>query len=274
LPIGAEIEPPRSTRAGLRAGRRVRWRFVVFTVSMSVLVCVVTLASGPFLPFLARAKVRNIAKWFCRANLWLLRTIVGLEFEIRGRERIPAGAALVAVKHQSALETFGLMLWLPDPVFVLKRELTWLPFFGWFLIRLKMIAINRASGAEALNQILAQADDAAANGRQIVIFPEGTRRPVGAPPRYKHGVGYLYEKLGLPCAPVAVDTGLFWPKGGLERRQGRAVLEFLEPIPAGLDRETFQSALRERIEEATNALVAEAEGRACREERAAAAAIN
>lgn len=239
----------------------MKWRAAVFNVAMSALVLLVTLATGPVVPFLSRDRVRDIADWWCGANLALLRWIVGIDLEIRGRDRIPSGAALVAVKHQSTLETFGVFACLPDPVFVLKRELTWLPFFGWFLLRLKMIAINRASGGEALVQIMTKAGEAAAEGRQIVIFPEGTRRAVGAPPRYKLGVGYLYEKLGLACLPVAVDTGVFWPKGSLERRQGRAVLEFLEPIPAGLDRDTFQRTLRERIEDATNALVAEAEGR-------------
>jgi 1-acyl-sn-glycerol-3-phosphate acyltransferase len=250
-----------SATAAPRAGRRVKWRAAVFNVAMTTLVCVVALITGPAVPFLRRDRVSAIAKWWCQANLWLLRRIVGIELEIRGDQHIPTGAALVAVKHQSALETFGIMPCLPDPAFVLKRELTWLPFFGWFLLRMKMIAINRATGAEALMQILAQAGQAAVEGRQIVIFPEGTRRQVGDLPRYKQGVGHLYERLGLPCVPVAVDTGVFWPKGTLARRQGRAVLEFLEPIPAGLGREAFHRTLRERIEQATEALIAEAEGK-------------
>ncbi|RXF70849.1 lysophospholipid acyltransferase family protein [Hansschlegelia zhihuaiae] len=248
--------------AAPRAGRRVKGRAVVFDVAMATLVCVVALVTGPAALFLRRDRVAGIAKWWCRANLWLLRRIVGIELEIRGVEHVPTGAALVAAKHQSALETFGMMPCLPDPAIVLKRELTWLPFFGWFLLRMKMIAINRATGAEALAQILSQAGEAAAEGRQIVIYPEGTRRKVGDPPRYKQGVGHLYDRLGLPCVPVAVDTGIFWPKGTIERRQGRAVVEFLEPIPAGLGRDVFQRTLRERIEQATGALIAEAEGRA------------
>lgn len=207
----------------------------------------------------SRLTALAVAQWWCRANLALLKAIVGVGLEIRGRENIPQGAALVAVKHQSALETFGIVPCLRDPVFVLKRELTLLPFFGWFLIKLKMIAIDRSSG-EALVQMLEQAGAAAAEGRQVVIYPEGTRRAVGAPPRYRHGVAHLYERLGLPCVPVAVDTGLFYPCRTLRRRQGRAVLQFLEPIPAGLDRETFERTLRERIETATDALVFEARG--------------
>lgn len=225
---------------------------------MCLLVCAVTLTTGPFVPFLPRDRVRRIAAWWCRANLKMLKAIVGIDVEIRGRENIPEGAALVAVKHQSTLETIGVMPFLPDPVFVLKRELTWLPFFGWFLTRLKMIAINRSLGQEALSQIIEQSAEAARQGRQIVIYPEGTRRPVGAAPRYKQGVGHIYDRLGLPCVPVAVDTGLFWPRGAVRRRQGVAVIEFLEPIPAGLSRETFQKLLVERMETASGALAFQA----------------
>lgn len=233
-------------------------RVVVFNVAMATLVCVVTLVTGPLVLLLPRSFAIGVADWWCRANLWLLKLLVGIDLEIRGVENIPQGAALVAAKHQSALETFGLFPSLSDPAFILKRELTWLPFFGWFLIRMKMIAIDRKAGNEALAQILAQAKIAAAEGRQIVIFPEGTRRQVGETPRYKLGVGHLYEKLGLPCHPVAIDAGVFWPKGSIIRRQGRSVIEFLEPIPAGLDRATFQDLLRKRIENRTGALVDEA----------------
>lgn len=226
---------------------------------MSLLVLSVTVVTIPFVLLSGRETALGVAQWWCRANLALLKAVVGIGLEIRGRENIPQGAALIAVKHQSALETFGIVPCLPDPVFVLKRELTWLPFFGWFLIKLKMIGINRSSGGEALVQMLEQAGQAASEGRQVVIYPEGTRRIVGDPPRYKYGVAHLYERLGLSCVPVAVDTGLFYPPDTLARRQGRAVLQFLQPIPPGLDREAFQRTLRERIETATNALVAEAE---------------
>lgn len=247
-------------RPAPRVGRTVYWRAAVFNVAMSLLVFGVTVVTIPFVLLSRRETALGVAQWWCRANLALLKAIVGVELEVRGREHIPQGAALIAVKHQSALETFGIVPCLPDPVFVLKRELTWLPFFGWFLIKLKMIAINRSSGGEALVQMLEQAGRAASEGRQVVIYPEGTRRTVDAPPRYKYGVAHLYERLGLTCVPVAVDTGLFYPRDTLARRQGRAVLQFLEPIRPGLDRETFQRTVRERIETATNALVNEARG--------------
>lgn len=238
----------------------MRRRAAVFNVAMALLVFGVTMITGPVVPFLPRDRVRRIAAWWCRANLWLLKAIVGIDLEIRGHANIPRGAALVAVKHQSQLETFGLMPELSDPVFVLKRELTWLPFFGWFLARLKMIAINRSAGGRVIAQMAEQASAAARAGRQIVIYPEGTRRRVGDPPHYKQGLAHLYERMNLPCHPVAIDTGLFWPKGTLERRQGRAVIEFLEPIPAGLPREAFHEMVRDRIEAASDALAAEALG--------------
>ena len=168
----------------------------MYNVAVVLWVCAVTLVTGPFIPFLSRSTVRGIASAWCRGNLRLLEKIVGIELEIRGREHIPHGGALVAAKHQSQLETFGLMPFLPDPTFVLKRELTWLPFFGWFLIKLNFIAINRSAGSEALTQILEQAEDAVRKGRQVVIYPEGTRKRVGEAPRYKQGVFHLYERLG------------------------------------------------------------------------------
>lgn len=244
--------------AAPRAGKRVKKRVVVFNVAMAALVCAVALVTGPFVLFLPRRSAIAVADWWCRTNLKLLKLVVGVDLEIRGAENIPSGAALVAAKHQSALETFGLLPSLSDPAFILKRELTWLPFFGWFLIRMKMIAIDRKAGSEALSQILDQAKQAAAAGRQIVIYPEGTRSRVGEETRYKQGVGHLYERLGLPCHPVAIDAGVFWPKGTLERRQGRSVIEFLEPIPPGLERSAFNALLRERIETGSKRLLDEA----------------
>lgn len=225
---------------------------------MGALVGLTTLFAAPAAPFMSRRRTLSIASWWARMNLRLLHAIVGISVEIRGREHIPNGAALIAVKHQSALETFSLMPELRDPAFVLKRELLAIPFFGWFLKRLEMIALNREAGSDALKQLITQAEKAAKAGRQVVIYPEGTRRAVGDPPIYKSGVALLYKRMNRPCVPVAINTGVFWPKSSTGWRRGRAVIEFLEPIPAGLDRATFERALRTRIETASEALVAEA----------------
>ncbi|GLK54857.1 1-acyl-sn-glycerol-3-phosphate acyltransferase [Methylopila capsulata] len=236
------------------------WRSIGFTVAFALQTVAIAAASLPIVLFLPRRHVLAVAKFWCRRSVALTRGILGIEVEIRGHEHIPTGAAIVAAKHQSELETFAMVPAIRDPLFVLKRELTWIPFFGWFLMRLRMIAINRSAGSDALAQILAQAKIVAAEDRQIIIFPEGTRRPIGAPPRYKHGVSHLYRELDLPVTPVAMDTGAFWPRSTWRRRPGRTVIEFLEPIPPGLDRATFERMLQERIEGRSAALAAESLG--------------
>lgn len=243
-----------------RAGVAVFWRSIGFTVAFALQTVAIAAASLPIVLFLPRRHVLAVAKFWCRRSVALTRGILGIEVEIRGHEHIPTGAAIVAAKHQSELETFAMVPAIRDPLFVLKRELTWIPFFGWFLMRLRMIAINRSAGSDALAQILAQAKIVAAEDRQIIIFPEGTRRPIGAPPRYKHGVSHLYRELDLPVTPVAMDTGAFWPRSTWRRRPGRTVIEFLEPIPPGLDRATFERMLQERIEGRSAALAAESLG--------------
>ncbi len=141
---------------------------------------------------------------------------------------------------------------------MLKRQLVFVPLFGLYLIGARQIAIDRARGRSALTQIIAQAREVVAAGRQVFIFPEGTRRPPGAPPRYKFGVAALYAETGAPCLPVALDTGLFWGRRGFTRRPGVAVIEYLPPIPPGLEREVFAAKLQATIERACARLNAEA----------------
>lgn len=248
------------TKLPRRAGAAMFWRSVGFTVAFGLQTLTIATFALPIVLFLPRRHVLAVAKFWCRRSVALTRAILGIEVEIRGREHIPTGAAIIAAKHQSELETFAMVPAIRDPLFVLKRELTWIPFFGWFLMRLRMIAINRSAGSDALSQILAQAKIVAAEQRQIIIFPEGTRRPIGAPPRYKHGVTHLYRTLDLPVTPVAMDTGAFWPRSTWLRRSGRTVIEFLEPIPPGLDRAAFEATLQDRIEQRSAALAAESLG--------------
>jgi 1-acyl-sn-glycerol-3-phosphate acyltransferase len=192
-----------------------------------------------------------------RFELWLLRVIVGNTFEVRGRDNIPAGPCLVASKHQSAWETFALIPLFRDPVLLMKRELFWIPFHGWFSKKFEMIPVDRDKGPTALRRMLREARKRIEEGREIIIFPEGTRRPPGAPPSYKTGVVLLYEALGVPCLPVALNSGLFWPRRSLTHRPGTIVVEFLEPIPPGLPKKEFLSRLEETIEAAANRLLAE-----------------
>ncbi len=167
------------------------------------------------------------------ARLWFLRVVCGITVEWRGREKLPDGACLVACKHQSSWETFALFMLLPDPTYVLKRELMWLPLFGWLATKARMIPVDRGSHAKAFAGMAAAARQEIARGRQIVIFPEGTRRPPGAEPRYLPGVAFLYAELGLPCVPIALNSGLFMPRRSMRRYPGTVLVEVLDPIPAG-----------------------------------------
>jgi 1-acyl-sn-glycerol-3-phosphate acyltransferase len=193
-----------------------------------------------------------------RTCLWLLEKIVGTRLEVRGRENLPDGAALVASKHQSAWDTFGLVPLLRDPAIVMKRELFWIPFYGWFSAKFGMIFVHREAGPAALRRMARDAEDRALQGRHILIFPEGTRREPGAEPAYQPGALFLYDRLGLPCVPVALNTGLFWPRRSLRRYPGTIIVEFLAPIPPGLPRKTFAKRLERAIETASDALILEA----------------
>ena len=196
-----------------------------------------------------------------RFELWLLKLIVGTKFEVRGKEKLPDGACLVAAKHQSAWETFALIPLFRDPAVLMKRELFWIPFHGWFSYKFEMIPVDRDKGPSALRRMVREAKKRVADGREIIIFPEGTRRAPGAPPDYKTGVVLLYEALGIPCVPVALNSGVFWPRRSLTRRPGRIVVEFLDPIPPGLPKTEFMSRLTQAIETASARLLAEAKAK-------------
>ena len=205
-----------------------------------------------------------------RFELWLLKVIVGTRLEVRGREKLPNGPCLVASKHQSAWETFALIPLFRDPALLMKRELFWIPFHGWFSKKFEMIPVDRDKGPAALRAMLRETRKRVVDGREIIIFPEGTRRPPGAPPDYKTGVVLLYEALGTPCVPVALNSGLFWPRRSLLRRPGTIVVEFLDPIPPGLPKSEFLSRLIESIETASNRLLAEVKAK----EPASSIAVN
>lgn len=211
------------------------------------------------LPSLAmpRRYFAAIAKAWSRSSIWLMEVIVGTRLEIRGREHIPPGGFVVASKHQSFFETFALFPELADGAFILKRELMWIPLFGWYLWKDDMVPVNRGGRSAALAAMNAKARETLAAGRQIVIFPEGTRRVPGAPPAYKQGIGFLYGEMGAPVLPVALNTGLFWPRRRFLRWPGTVVIEFLPVIPAGLPRAEFNRRLQAAIETASDALFAE-----------------
>jgi 1-acyl-sn-glycerol-3-phosphate acyltransferase len=203
--------------------------------------------------------IRALQLW-AKTSIWLLRVICGTKMEIRGREHIPQGACMIAGKHQSFWETFAILPLLDDPCMVLKKELTYIPLFGWFALKFRMIAVERSAGSAALKKLVARAKEEKARGRQIVIMPEGTRRAPDDPPDYKPGAAALYGALDLPCVPFGLNAGLFWPRRKFLRHPGTIVIEFLPAIPAGLPRKLFQARLEEAIEATTRELVKEGRG--------------
>ena len=196
-----------------------------------------------------------VRSWF-RVVMWGLRHIMGVRVQFRGLEHLPRGPALIAGKHQSTLDTIAPFLLLGYPGYVLKKELLKIPVYGQLLARSDMIAVDREAHSRALKQMVADARRILGQGREIVIFPEGTRQLPGAPPDYKPGVAALYRELALPCIPMATNSGHHWPANGLKFTPGTVVFEFLDPIPAGLKRGEFMRQLQEKIESATARLEA------------------
>src|SRR5215212_1804460 len=231
-------------------------RSLLFNVAFYALTILWLIGLIPFVLFPRKTFLRAVQAWG-RASIWLLRVVAGTRLEFRGVERIPPGGLLVASKHQSMLETFALVTMFDDPTFVLKRELRWIPFFGWYTVKAAQVPVDRSAGAAALSDMNERARKEAARGRQIVIFPEGTRRAAGAPPAYKFGVAHLYRAFGVACLPVALNSGLYWPRRQFIRRPGTVVIEILDPIPPGLSRDIFLQELQDRIETASNRLLAE-----------------
>jgi len=222
-------------------------RSTLFAAWMFVNAVVLGTLCLPLLIAPRRAAMAPIRLW-ARLCLFGLRWIVGLKVEVWGRALAPRGAALVAAKHQGMLDVLIALDLFPDPCIVLKKELMWIPFFGWFAAKVEMIAIDRSSGASAVRRLTSATARAVAQGRQVFIFPEGTRQAPGAPPAYKPGIAALYREMDLPCIPIATNSGHVWPASGLAKYSGTAVYELLPPIPAGLKRGLFMAELETAIE--------------------------
>jgi 1-acyl-sn-glycerol-3-phosphate acyltransferase len=197
----------------------------------------------------------TIAGWWANSTLFLMRVICNIKVEFRGVEKIPKGPLVIASKHQSFWETFTLLRFFDRPIFILKRQLIYIPVFGQFLTKTGMIAIDRSAGVKALLDMTRRARDAVRSGCQLVIFPEGTRRAPGAPPDYKSGFAQIYSACGVQCLPVALNSGLFWPRRTFMRYPGTLVVEFLDPLPPGLPKGEYITRVRNAIEEATARIV-------------------
>jgi 1-acyl-sn-glycerol-3-phosphate acyltransferase len=229
-------------------------RSLVFNVLFYLVLVFWIIVALPTFALPPRA-VFTVAGWWAQSSLFLMRAICNIRVEFRGIEKIPKGPLLVASKHHSFWETFALLRFFERPIFILKRQLTWIPVFGQFLVKTNMIAIDRTAGAKALLNMTRRARDAVRGGAQLIIFPEGTRTPPGAPPAYKTGIAQIYVTCGVACLPVALNSGLFWPRRTFMRYPGTLVVEFLDPLPPGLSRDEFLTRIRTGIEEVTNRLV-------------------
>jgi len=229
-------------------------RSALFNVVFFSWTTLAVLVAVPVLAMPQRAMVAYARTW-ARSVLLLLRLICGLSHRVVGRERVPAGGVIIASKHQSAWDTIAFFAVFGAPVYILKRELLLIPFFGWCLLKAGMIAVDRKGKAAAMRNVMARAEEALAIGRQIVIFPQGTRVPPGEKRPYQPGAVGLYTQLKTTVVPVALDSGRFWARRSFLKRPGTITLEFLEPIAPGLTRAAAQRLIEERIETASDRLL-------------------
>lgn len=237
-------------------GQAIQWlRSLLFNLQIYVAMLVIAIVFLPFALFSRDWALRACHMW-CRWVVWTLGWMAGLKCEVRGTP--PTGPALVAAKHQSFLDIILIFGAVPLGRFIMKRELLFAPILGQYAWRIGCVPVNRGKRGKAVSKMVADVTAGLRRPGQLIIYPQGTRVAPGAVIPYKVGTGVLYESLRQDCVPVATNVGLFWPKRGVLRKPGTAVVEFLEPIPAGLPKETFMPRLAERVEMASNALMAEA----------------
>lgn len=230
-------------------------RSFLFIVQMYLAMAIMALAFAPF-ALVRRDMALKACHTYCRYVRWTAGWMVGLRADIRGQ--IPQGGALVAAKHQSFFDIILIFGALPNPRFIMKKQLKYAPFLGWYAMRLGCIPVDRGKGGVAIRDMLARVEQGREAAGQIIIYPQGTRVAPGDNKPYKVGSALLYGQLGQPCVPVATNVGLFWPKRSMLRRPGVAVVEFLAPIPAGEDQRQFLATLERVVEDRSNALMTDA----------------
>lgn len=233
-------------------------RSALYHLCFYVMTTAMLLATMPVFFFVSRENAMKVPRAWARTTLWLLRAVAGTRVELRGTDHLVGGPSIVASKHQSMFETIALIPFLRDPTIIMKRELLKIPVFGAYTVRTGMIHVDRGGSTGALRALVERAREELARGREIIVFPEGTRRPPGAEPAYQPGIGLIYKQLGVPVVPVAHNSGLYWPKRGFFRYPGTIVMEFLPPIAPGLSARVFLETLEERIETASDRLLLEA----------------
>lgn len=209
---------------------------------------------------LHRPSIRRMSVFWSRSCLRIARAIGGLQWRVEGRAEVPREAVIIAAKHQSAWDIFGLLSLFPEAMFVVKQELSSIPLFGWMLIRAGHIAVDRAGGPAAMRQMLTTARQRTQAGHVLIVFPQGTRTAPGARAPYLPGIAALYRGLNLAVVPVALNSGVYWPRRRLSLHPGCVRVEFLPPIPPGMDRRAFMAAMESQIEAATDRLVDQATG--------------
>lgn len=233
-----------------------RWlRSLVFVGQMYLMMAVLAAFFTPFAIF-SRDWAFHAVHAYCRWVRWTARWMVGLRTEVRGT--VPTGEVMIASKHQSFLDIIIIVSEVPRPKFIMKSSLRWAPILGWYALRIGCVPVDRGRRSEAIRQMMVGVQNGSQHPGQLIIYPQGTRVAPGAKVPYKIGTAVLYEQLGQTCIPAATNVGVFWPRTGIYRKPGLAVVEFLEPIEPGLDRDSFMERLERVVEERSNALMAEA----------------
>ncbi len=235
------------------------FRSVLFNILFLLTTAIQLVFWTPVYFFLPREDGWKVVKLWAWLTLWMQHILVGTRYEFRGTEHIPQeGGFILASKHQSSWETYTMVPFLSDPSYILKRELMYVPIFGWFAWKMKVISVNRGKRSEALKEMTATAKQQYESGRQIVIYPEGTRKHAFEEPSYKYGITHMYANANARVLPAGLNSGLFWPRRGWMLHQGTCVLEFLPIIEPGMDPKEFSEKLENVIENSTNKLMQEA----------------
>lgn len=233
-------------------------RSLLFNLAFYLSLIIQMIFWTPYYFLVSRANAWFVPKFWARSNHWLMEKLVGTKYEIDGLEHIRHEACIIAPKHQSFWDTYAFVPFVPDPIYILKRELMWIPLFGWYVGKMKMIPVHRGSRSVALKSIVRGAQPAIAQKRQIMIYPEGTRRAPGDEPAYKFGIAHLYSELNLPVIPIAHVAGLYWPRRKFMRYPGTIKCRVLPPILPGLGTEVFLKELQRVTEAACDELLIEA----------------
>jgi 1-acyl-sn-glycerol-3-phosphate acyltransferase len=230
-------------------------RSLLFIFLMYLWLAILGISGAPF-AMVSRKANYWLVHTYCLSVRWLVWVLCGVKTEIRGTP--PTGDVIIASKHQSFLDIIMISSVVPCVSFIMKRELKWAPVLGFYAARMGSAAVNRGDKRKAIEQMMKGVEKAAGEATQLVIYPQGTRIAPGVEAPYKIGAAVLYDRLGKPCVPAATNVGVFWPRKGVYRKPGTAVLEFLPPMPPGLSKREFMRELEKTVEEASDKLLIEA----------------